>query len=268
VNGKTVALLENRAGTQLADKYGGQPFSAPALAEVPDIDTVYLSSLLQEWRAKPVKVVIFQTGVGTKALFETTDALALTETLLRLLSESLVVARGPKPTAILRSRGVRIDFSAQEPYTSAEVLEALVPVALTSERVIVQRYGESNLELDSTLEARGATVIEIPTYRWAMPTNTQPLVELMEALTRGEIDAVAFTSAVQASNLFALAEQLGRTESLRTDLNKTLIASIGPVCSKKLEKLGVAVGIEAHPPKLAFCAGPRCRVISKVSFIN
>lgn len=254
MNGKTVALLENRAGAQLADlvrKYGGRPFSAPALAEVPDIDTAYISSLLlQEWVAKPAKVVIFQTGVGTKALFETTDALGLTETLLRLLSESLVVARGPKPTAVLRSRSVRIDLSAKDPYTSAEILGALAPVALNGERVIVQRYGEPNVELDKALEARGATVIEIPTYRWAMPADTQPLVELMEALARGEIDAIAFTSAVQARNLFSLAEQLGRMESLRTHLNKTLVASIGPVCTKALEKLGVVVGIEARPPKL------------------
>lgn len=253
MNGKTVALLENRAGAQLADlvrKYGGRPFSAPALAEVPDIDTAYISSLLQEWVAKPAKVVIFQTGVGTKALFETTDALGLSETLLRLLSGSLVVARGPKPTAVLRSRGVRIDLSAKDPFTSAEVLEALVPVALNGERVIVQRYGEPNVELDKALEARGATVTEIPTYRWAMPTNTQPLVDLMDALARGEIDAVAFTSAVQARNLFSLAESLGRMESLKTHLNKTLVASIGPVCTKMLEKLGVVVGIEAHPPKL------------------
>jgi uroporphyrinogen-III synthase len=65
MNEKTVALLENRAGAQLADlvrKYGGRPFSAPALAEVPDIDTGYISSLLQEWAAKSAKAVIFQTG--------------------------------------------------------------------------------------------------------------------------------------------------------------------------------------------------------------
>ena len=38
---KTIAILENRAGEQLADlvrKYGGTPFSAPALAEIPEID--------------------------------------------------------------------------------------------------------------------------------------------------------------------------------------------------------------------------------------
>ena len=253
MNGAKIAVLENRAADQLANlirRYGGQPFCAPALAETPDIDAAYISSLLQDWKIRPAKVVIFQTGVGAKALFETTDVLGLTELLLRLLSESLVVARGPKPTAVLRSRNIRIDRCAKEPYTSAEVLEALASVALKGERVIVQRYGEPNVELDKRLQARGATVIEIPTYRWAMPANTQPLAELMEALAGGEIDAVAFTSAVQARNLFAFAERFNRTESLRSDLNKTLVASIGPVCTRMLEKLGVGVRLEAQPPKL------------------
>ncbi len=253
MNGKTIAVLENRAADQFANlvrRYGGQPFCAPALAEAPDIDAAYISSLLQDWRIHPAKVAIFQTGVGAKALFDTVDVLGLTDLLLQLLSESLVVARGPKPTAVLRSRNVRIDLSAKEPYTSAEVLEALASVLLEGERVIVQRYGEPNVELDQRLEARGAAVIEIPTYRWAMPANTQPLVELMNALAGGEIDTVAFTSAVQARNLFALAEQLERTESLRADLNRTLVASIGLICTRMLKELGVDVGLEAHPPKL------------------
>lgn len=253
MKGKTVALLENRAGPQMADlvrKYGGRPFSAPALAELPDIDPDYISRLLADWATQPAKVVIFQTGVGTKALFETTDALGLTDRLLQLLSASQVAARGPKPTAVLRARGVRIDLSAKDPYTSAEVLEALAALDLRGERVIVQRYGESNPDLDDALAARGASVIEIPVYRWAMPADTQPLVDLIDALSRGEIDAVAFTSASQAGNLFRLAAKLGRAESLKTDLNSTLVASIGPVCTKALGKLGVTAKVEASPPKL------------------
>lgn len=260
MNGETVALLESRAEMQLADlvrKRGGTPFSAPALAELPDIDPVAITGLINEWNSHPVKAAIFQTGVGTKALFGMTDALGLTEKLLRLLAESLVVVRGPKPAAALRARGVRIGFSAKEPYTSAEVLEELASFSLQGERVIVQRYGESNLELEKALEARGAKVIEIATYRWAMPADTQPLIALMDALEHSEIDAVAFTSASQAINLFNLAEQLQRADSLRSNLNKTLIASIGPVCTEKLESLGIAVTVEAHPPKL----GPFIQVL-------
>jgi uroporphyrinogen-III synthase len=118
------------------------------------------------------------------------------------------------------------------------------------ERVIVQRYGVVNVELDKALEARGASVIEIPTYRWSLPADTRPLAELIGALERGEMDAAVFTNAEQVRNLFAVAEQLGRAEALRGALNRTLVASIGPVASSALREAQVKVGLESSPPKL------------------
>jgi len=42
--------------------------------------------------------------VGTHALFAATDSLGMTPKLLGLLANCVVAARGPKPTAALRSR--------------------------------------------------------------------------------------------------------------------------------------------------------------------
>jgi uroporphyrinogen-III synthase len=114
----------------------------------------------------------------------------------------------------------------------------------------VQRYGETNVGLEKTLHARGADVMEIPTYRWALPEDIAPLVQLMDALEREQVDATVFTSASQAHNLFALAGKLGRRGSLASHLNRTLVASIGPVCSAALEGHGVRIALEASPPKL------------------
>jgi uroporphyrinogen-III synthase len=61
---------------------------------------------------------------------------------------------------------------------------------------------------------------------------------------------VAFTTASQASNLFAVAQYDGKEASLKQSLGRTLVASIGPVCSAGLRKLAVRVDIEARPPKL------------------
>jgi uroporphyrinogen-III synthase len=116
--------------------------------------------------------------------------------------------------------------------------------------VIVQRYGTANVELDRALEARGASVVEIPTYRWALPPDTGPLAALIERLERGEMHAVVLTNAEQVRNLFAVAERLGRAAGLRAALNRTLVASIGPVASAALREAGVAVGLESSPPKL------------------
>ena len=76
---------------------------------------------------------------------------------------------------------------------------------LRGKRVVVQRYGKTNRELQAALERAGAEVIEIVTYRWALPEDTAPLLRLIDALGRDEIDLVAFTSASQATNLFAVA---------------------------------------------------------------
>ena len=93
-------------------------------------------------------------------------------------------------------------------------------------------------------------MVEIPTYRWALPADTAPLAALVEALERGEIHAVVLTNAEQVRNLFAVAERLGRGAGLRAALNRTFVASIGPIASAALREAGITVGLEASPPKL------------------
>jgi uroporphyrinogen-III synthase len=253
MRGKRVALLESRFGQQMVDlvvKRGGVPIHAPGLAEIPDVDPKLVGRLVEELGSNPARIAIFQTGVGTRALFDTTDALGLTEKLLALLSKVLVVVRGPKPTAVLRSRKVRIDLSARDPFTTHEVLETLQSTPLEGVRVIVQLYGAANIELASALKARGAEIIDIPTYRWSLPSDTGPLIALIDALERREVDAVAFTNAAQVHNLFTVAAQRGRDEVLRAGLAATLIASIGPVTSAALGEFAIRPSIEASPPKL------------------
>jgi uroporphyrinogen-III synthase len=253
MKGKTIAILESRGRDQIAGlvrKYGGTPFLAPALAEIPDVDPAHIAELIRGWELKPPDIFVFQTGVGTRALFAVTDSLRLTGALLRILDKALVVARGPKPTAMLRARNARIDCIAAEPFTTREVLAEIRDVPLHGKRVAVQRYGDANRELRAALESAGAEVVEVVTYRWALPQDTAPLLRLIDALGRTEIDLVAFTSASQASNLFTVARVAGKEASLKQSLDRTLIASVGPVCSAALSKLGVRVDIEAKPPKL------------------
>ncbi|MGH6846913.1 MAG: uroporphyrinogen-III synthase [Methylocella sp.] len=250
---KTVALLESRGRDQIAAllrKFGGTPVSAPALAEIPDVDSARIEALLRDWNSTPPDIFIFQTGVGTRALFAAADSMGLTDGLLRVLDKAQVIARGPKPAAVLRSRKVRIDRAASDPFTTHEVLAEMHDIPLRGKRVAVQRYGETNRALQAALASKGAQPNEIVTYRWALPEDTAPLLSLIDALGRAEIDLVAFTSASQADNLFAVARCGGKEASLQQSLEQTLVASIGPVCSAALRKLAVRVDIEAKPPKL------------------
>lgn len=240
-------------GEQLAglvEQRGGIAFHAPALAELPDLDAPSIERLVRSLESAPPKLAIFQTGMGTRALFETTDRLGITPAFLSLLEKTIVAVRGPKPTGALRARKVRIDRSAAEPFTTREILQSVADVELHGARVIVQRYGSLNSELDRALETRGATVVEIPTYRWSLPPDTQPLAELIARLERHEVDAAVFTNAEQVRNLFVIAERLGKTGALRDALNATVVASIGPVASAALRHEQVRIGVEAKPPKL------------------
>ena len=263
MKGRTIAFLESRLADHVGEliaRRGGIPVSAPALREEPVADPDAIAQLIRDWTKRPPKLAIFQTGVGTRALFATTDALQLTATLTTLLAATLVAARGPKPTTVLRQRGVRIDFSAADPFTTAEVLDAIAGVGLANEAVVVQRYGDANEPLNDALRARGATVIEVPTYRWALPDDTRPLTSLMDRLDRAEIDAVVFTSASQVHNLITVAERDNRMARLRAALNATRVASIGPVCSAALAVAGIDVKLEASPPKL----GPMLEALDAV----
>ena len=251
MRGKRVAVLESRLGRELSELVAGrgaEPFHAPALAELPDLDRDQIAALVKSLEARPAKLAIFQTGVGTRALFAATDSLSITGRFLDLLKSMVVAVRGPKPTGALRQRGVHIDRSAADPFTTHELLECIGDVPVKGERVIVQRYGTANRELDAALEARGAEVAEIPTYRWSLPPDTAPLAELVARLERGEMDAVLFTNAEQVRNLFLVSGQLQK--DVKASLNRTFVASIGPVASAALHEAGVKIAVEASPPKL------------------
>ena len=202
---KVIAILETRTGAhlgQLITSRGGVPLLAPALAEEPDLDIGELQSLLALWRTRPMKLVIFQTGVGTRALFQATDGLGLTNELLELLAASTVVVRGPKPVGELNARRVRIAHRASSPFTTADVLDSIAPIPIACEHVLIQQYGAPNRMLRAALEQRGATVHEIATYRWALPVDRQPLLNLLEALAQKRVDAVVFERSAGSQSVF------------------------------------------------------------------
>ena len=139
---KTVAILESRMRdhiTSLVRNYGGAPFSAPALAEIPDVDPAPIDELIRDWNSAPPDIFIFQTGVGTRALFASTNSLGLTDVLLQLLDSAQVIVRGPKPATVLHSRKVRIDRAASNPFTTHEVLAEMHGTPLRGKRVATIR---------------------------------------------------------------------------------------------------------------------------------
>ena len=190
-------IILQRLGQELGDlvaRRGGVPVHAPALAELPDLDPKAIAALVDALEKKPAKLFVFQTGAGTKALFAATDSVGFDgEFPENPFRSPKLRARGPKPTAALRARKVRVGHLC----TTKELLSEISDIDLTGKTVVgaAPRHAETSSWIARS-RARGAPACEeIRFYRWSLPADTKPLEDLIVALGRGEeIDAVAVTN--------------------------------------------------------------------------
>lgn len=254
-----VLVLESRRSTELAalvSNYGGQPISAPALREVPlDSNTdafAFIDALLRH----EFDLVILLTGVGTRALLAVVDRRGVRPAFVAALGNTKIAARGPKPVAVLRELGLAPWVTAPEPNTWRELLSALDAKAgeltLRGAKVAVQEYGASNAVLLEGLRERGADVVAVPVYRWALPEDLEPLQSAARAVADGGVDAVIFTTATQVVHLLEVGRQLGMEPAVRRGLASMAVASIGPTTSEELREQGIVIDIEASHPKMGF----------------
>lgn len=257
--GLRVLSLESRRGAEMAKliaSYGGQAMIAPSMREVPLETNTEALAFAHKLFAGEFDVVIFLTGVGTRALARVVETIHPLEGYLENLRKVSVVARGPKPIAVLREWNVPIALSAPEPNTWREILRALdenaASLPLKGRRVAVQEYGVSNPELLAGLAARGAQVTSVPVYEWALPEDTGPLRSAIAAIARGEIDVVLFTTATQADHLFQIAAEMKQEDAVRRALPRMLVASIGPTTSERLREHGIMPDMEPAHPKMGY----------------
>ena len=240
----------------LVSNYGGQPVSAPALREVPlDTNTeaiAFIDALIRH----DCDLVILLTGVGTRALLAVVDRRGVRPAFLAALGSTKIAARGPKPVAVLRELGLAPWVTAPEPNTWRELLSALDEKAqeltLRGARVAVQEYGAANPRLLEGLRERGAEVVSVPVYRWALPEDIEPLRQAARTVAAGRIDVALFTTATQVVHLLQVARDLDLDAAVRRGLASVAVASIGPTTSDELREQEIAIDIEASHPKMGF----------------
>ena len=255
--GLRVLSLESRRAkeiAQLIENQGGRAVVAPSTREVPEGPNSSELEFASRLMADKFDVVILLTGVGTRHLAQAIEAVCPRERLVAALSRTKVVARGPKPVAVLREFGVPIALSVPEPNTWQGILRALdetrEQIPLQGRQVAVQEYGVPIPELYEGLMGRGAEVFPVHVYKWELPEDTGPLRAAVEALGRSEFDVAMFTSSVQITHLFQVAEQMKLHGALVAGLKRAIVASIGPTTSETLRSYGIAVDLEPSHPKM------------------
>jgi uroporphyrinogen-III synthase len=261
-DGLRVLVLESRRGRELGlivTSYGGEPLVAPSMREVPIESNAEAVRFIDDLIAGEFDVVILLTGVGARALLDIVQRVQGTrKRMIDALRDTIVVARGPKPLAVMREIEVPVFLTAPEPNTWRELLSALdsrkSELSLDGLNVAVQEYGASNPDLVAALETRGARVTAVPVYQWALPEDIGPLRKAARAIADGQLDVALFTSATQAVHLMKIAAELQLADRVVAGLGRMVIASIGPTTSEELRQRGIQVDLESSHPKMGFLA--------------
>lgn len=253
LEGLTVGVPAARRADQtanLVEREGGSAVVGPTMTEIDVGDDEELRAATEAVVSGGVAWSVHLTGVGTRRWFEHAAAWGLGDDLVDRLRVARLVPRGAKAVAALRSRGLEPTW-VPEGETSEEIVDWLRPQLAGGERVAVQLHGERLPRLTDELAGAGAELVEVLTYRWALPDDLAPARALVEGLLAGEVHALVVTSAPQLRNLLTVAEHDGQAGALRERLReRVFVAAVGEVAAAGIRDEDVGVDLVADPPRL------------------
>ena len=148
-----------------------------------------------------------------------------------------IAAIGPATAAELAQCGVQVDLTPRQ-YVAEGLLEALGERDLRGKAFLIPRAKVARDLVPRVLEAKGGRVEVVEAYETVAPQLSAG--ELQRLLTPSP-DVITFTSSSTATNFAKLAGEKPAVDLLRG----VVIASIGPITSETIRKLGLTVAIEA-----------------------
>ena len=118
--------------------------------------------------------------------------------------------------------------------------DVMIAAGVAGKTVAFQRHGDDSPDAIARLSNAGAEIVEVPVYRWILPSETEPAERLIDAVINRQVNAVTFTSAPAVRNLFLIADDTGRSDAVREALSSEVIAVVvGPVCAGAAIELGI-----------------------------
>jgi uroporphyrinogen-III synthase len=201
------ALMFERAGLRVV--------IGPAMGTLLVTESGALREVTAALVARPPDYLIADTGIGIRSWIAAADGWGWREQLVDALQRARIACRGPK--------------------------SRLLAEDLTGARVAVQLHGEDEPALIGSLTSAGADIVEVPVYRWTVPDDRRPALELIAKACEGTLEAITFTSAPAVHGLFDLARADGSGDALLDACNgRVLVACVGPVCGAAATEEGIA----------------------------
>src|SRR5687768_2153419 len=116
--GRRVVSFESRRAAEMAsliERHGGVPVKAPTMREIAITENEAARAFARELAQGGYDIVVLMTGVGVRALLEEIAPELGREDFARALGRATVIARGPKPAAVLRELAVPGFVTVPEP---------------------------------------------------------------------------------------------------------------------------------------------------------
>jgi uroporphyrinogen-III synthase len=250
--GLRVLSLESRRAAEietLIRRQDGEPFVAPSVKERPLDDHTDAFRLLDELERREIEMLVLMTGTGLSFWRDVVAGRYPVSRADNALRKVKLLARGPKPSAILRPLGITPDVTIPEPNTWREIVSAMRN--RPERKLAIQEYGRPNPEFVEALRALGIHAETFALYRWELPEDTTKLREAARGIAERRFDVVLLTSSIQFEHLLAIAKEEGVEEKLLDALhNHVVVASVGPIMTAAIEERGVHVDIVPTSPKM------------------
>jgi uroporphyrinogen-III synthase len=242
LTGRVIAIPESReldVFASMMERRGASVIRCPLVTILDAPDPTPILDWVRKFNAGEFDDFILLTGEGLRRLLSCIDKNepALREAFVAALTRVRKITRGPKPAKVLRDLGLRPDIAAEQATTEG-IIATLQSVPLRGRRVAVQLYGtEPNIALESFLHSAGADVTTVAPYIYAGAAQDAAVLDLLNKMSCGSVDVIAFTSSLQVERLFAVA----KPELVQAALANTEVAAVGPVVAATLQKHGIAV---------------------------
>ncbi len=232
----------------LVEKQGGEAVSRPMMRSAP-LDHPQTTEAVLRLCNEGCDWLVLVTGMGTRAMLSVAEALGCKDALLARMRAAKIAARGYKTVKALKELGLKPTVQDDDGTTEG-LRRQLEPYDFTGARVAFKLHGERVPELTEWLELRGASVYEIPLYRYLPPSDAE-VRSLLNEIFSGELDAVAFTSNTQVRYLFAVAERFAQADALREAFaGPVQAASVGSMTSAALREAGVGGIVEPEHERM------------------
>ena len=238
IQGKIIAITRSKEDseefTRLISEQKGHAISLPTIELVSKGDGM-VNEFLGALQKDDPDFSVFMSSKAVKLLFDTAKNISKYDELRLAVTNTTVIAVGPKTKNALESEGIRVAHVPTR-FSSVGVGEVFTRLNAEGKKVIVPRSGASTPFLAQLLEKIGLKVREVYLYDVKSHSDISKWLEFKELFLNNRIDGIVFTSASSVRAFFEIMLADIDEETLLLNLKKGTIVAIGPFTSDELKK--------------------------------